>query len=122
MSKIEQTKDVPIEETTKVEEEEEISIEEIFIKFKTFNIDIGLVCNNQYIININPFNNNYVQILTDLLDDSCELIDISDKEIILDNMLEIYDELDTKGFKGGQFQMIMQESSQVVNNFISKLN
>jgi len=102
-------------------QEEEILLEDIFLKFKQFNIDIGLVCNDEQNININSYNKNYVLILTNLFDDECDLIDLEEKEIILDKCLEIYDELDIIGFKGGLFKITMNKEKNIIKQYLSNI-
>ena len=101
--------------------QEEVALEEIFTKFKYFNIDILLVLNNDSTVKVNPRNKKYVDILTALFDDSCDLISDPDLEQLLDQFLNIFDKLDDEGFSGGVIKIPVNVDFEHISIFIDKL-
>ena len=101
--------------------QEEVALYEIFNKFKYFNIDILVVLNDSSTVKINPRNKKYVDILIALFDDSCDLIDDSDLEILLDKFLNIFDKLDYEGFSDGIIEIPVNVDFEHISFFITKL-
>jgi hypothetical protein len=101
--------------------QEEVALEEIFTKFKYFNIDILLVLDDESTVKVNPRNKKYVDILTALFDDSCDLISDADLEILLDQFLNIFDKLDDEGFSGGVIKIPVNVNFNHISVFIDKL-
>lgn len=101
--------------------EEEITINDIFTKFKEFNIVIDILCEEDTCYKLNPFNNKYVLILTSLFDDTCDLISFSNKEIILNKCLEYYDDLDENGFSDGSIKITINKEYAYLKKFMLEL-
>jgi len=102
-------------------ENETISVNEIFKKFKVYKIDIKLLCINDSSLVIKSYKKFYHPLLLSLFSDLFTLITEEEKDNILYSCIDIYDVLDKDGFNGGFLGININCEKADLDFFISEL-
>ena len=101
--------------------QEEISIDELFNKFKKYKIDIKLEFLDSEYLNIDSYNKDYIALLITIFNNSFDLILEEEKDTILYQCIDTYDILDIKGFVGGYFIIKLNCEKNDMLDFFSNL-